>query len=162
MTKMFFMCLIVLVTLSGQAKAVQFEGFEFPQEIQVENERLALNGLALRKVTFLGIRVLIAGLYLPRPISEPLAIEKMAGRKQLRLHFLNILIGYLLFKLDIGDQQKKIVSWLGVIGILMPVGILMELILNASPVFVLVGAVSMTASVFLLGVFVAKSKKVIS
>jgi hypothetical protein len=75
--------------------------------------------------------------------------------------FLNILIGYLLFKLDIGDQQKKIVSWLGVIGILMPVGILMELILNASPVFVLVGAVSMTASVFLLGVFVAKSKKVI-
>lgn len=88
MMKMFFMCLIVLVTLSGQAKAVQFEGFEFPQEIQVENERLALNGLALRKVTFLGIRVLVAGLYLPRPISEPLAIEKMVGRKQLRLHFL--------------------------------------------------------------------------
>src|SRR5574343_390412 len=75
--------------------------------------------------------------------------------------FLNILIGYLLFKLDIGDQQKKIVSWLGVIGILMPVGILMELILNASPIFVLVGAVSITASVYFLGVFVAKSKKVI-
>lgn len=75
--------------------------------------------------------------------------------------FLNILIGYLLFKLDIGEQQKKIVSWLGVVGILMPVGILMELILNASPIFVLVGAVSMTASVFLLGVFVAKSTKVI-
>lgn len=74
---------------------------------------------------------------------------------------LNILIGYLLFKLDIGDQQKKIVSWLGVTGILMPVGILMELILGASPIFVLVGAVSMTASVFLLGVFVMKSKKVI-
>jgi len=71
------------------------------------------------------------------------------------------LIGYLLFKLDIGDQQKKIVSWLGVAGILMPVGILMELILGASPIFVLVGAVSMTASVFLLGVFVMKSKKVI-
>lgn len=74
---------------------------------------------------------------------------------------LNILVGYLLFKLDIGDQQKKIVSWLGVVGILMPVGILMELILGASPIFVLVGAVSMTASVFLLGVFVMKSKKVI-
>jgi len=85
---LFFMGLIVFITLSGQAKAVQFEGFEFPHEIQVENERLALNGLALRKVTFLGIRVLVAGLYLPRPISEPLAIEKMAGPKQLRLHFL--------------------------------------------------------------------------
>jgi hypothetical protein len=31
---------------------------------------------------------LVAGFYLPRPISEPLAIEKMAGRKQLQLHFL--------------------------------------------------------------------------
>lgn len=88
MMKIFFMCLIVLVTLSGQAKAVQFEGFEFPQEIQVENERLALNGLALRKVTFLGIRVLVAGFYLPQSFSEPIAVEKMAGRKQLRLHFL--------------------------------------------------------------------------
>ncbi len=88
MMKLFFIGLIVSVTLSGQAKAVQFEGFEFPQEVKVENERLALNGLALRKMTFLGIRVLVAGFYLPRPISDPLAIEKMAGRKQLRLHFL--------------------------------------------------------------------------
>lgn len=88
MMKLFFIGLIISVTLSGQAKAVQFEGFEFPQEVKVENERLTLNGLALRKVTFLGIRVLVAGFYLPQPVSEPLAIEKMAGRKQLRLHFL--------------------------------------------------------------------------
>lgn len=36
----------------------------------------------------------------------------------------------------------------------------MELLLKAPPYFVLVGAVSMTASVFLLGLFVSKSKKV--
>ncbi len=75
--------------------------------------------------------------------------------------FLNILIGYLLFKLDISDFQKKIVSWLGVAGILMPVGILMELILGASPIFVLIGAICMTACVFLLGLFVMRSKKVL-
>jgi len=88
MMKLFFIGLIISVTLSGQAKAVQFEGFEFPQEVKVENERLALNGLALRKVTFLEIRVLVAGFYLPQPTSEPSVIEKMEGRKQLRLHFL--------------------------------------------------------------------------
>lgn len=36
----------------------------------------------------------------------------------------------------------------------------MELLLKAPPYFVLVGAISMTASVFLLGVFVLKSKNV--
>lgn len=76
--------------------------------------------------------------------------------------FLNVLIGYLLFKLDIHPKQKKIVSWAGVFGLLMPIGILAELVLSASPIFVLLGAVSMTTSVFLLGFFVMKSKKVVN
>jgi hypothetical protein len=75
--------------------------------------------------------------------------------------FLNIVIGYLLFKLDINSNQRKIVSWLGVLGLLMPIGILLELLLSASPIFVLIGAVCMTASVFLLGYFLTKSKKVV-
>jgi len=74
--------------------------------------------------------------------------------------FLNILIGYLLFRLDLTAKQKTLVSWTGIVGLLMPLGIVMELLLKAPPYFVLVGAVSMTASVFLLGVFVLKSKKV--
>lgn len=74
--------------------------------------------------------------------------------------FLNILIGYLLFRLDLTAKQKTLVSWTGIVGLLMPIGIVMELWLKAPPYFVLVGAVSMTASVFLLGVFVLKSKKV--
>ncbi|HNL55752.1 MAG TPA: hypothetical protein PKI36_15185 [Turneriella sp.] len=74
--------------------------------------------------------------------------------------FLNILIGYLLFRLDLTAKQKALVSWTGIAGLLMPIGIVMELLLKAPPYFVLVGAVSMTASVFLLGVFVLKSKNV--
>lgn len=74
--------------------------------------------------------------------------------------FLNILIGYLLFRLDLTAKQKTLVSWTGIVGLLMPLGIVMELLLKAPPYFVLVGAVSMTASVFLLGVFVLKSKNV--
>jgi hypothetical protein len=73
--------------------------------------------------------------------------------------FLNILIGYLLFRVALSERQKTIVSWTGIIGLLMPVGILMELVLGASPIFVLIGAVSMTSSVFLLGLFIMKSKQ---
>lgn len=76
--------------------------------------------------------------------------------------FLNIVIGYLLFKLDIQIEKKKVISWLGIIGLLMPVGIVLELVISASPVFVLIGAVSMTASIFMLGYNVMKSDKVMS
>ena len=76
--------------------------------------------------------------------------------------FLNILIGYLLFKLDLDSRKRSLVSWTGVFGLLMPVGIILELVFSASPIFVLVGAVSMTVSVFTLGFFVMKSEKVIS
>ena len=76
--------------------------------------------------------------------------------------FINVLIGYLLFKLDIKKQKKKLISWLGIIGLLMPVGIILELVFSASPIFVLIGAIGMTASIFTLGYFVMKSNKVIS
>lgn len=76
--------------------------------------------------------------------------------------FLNILIGYLLFKLDLSTCKKKLVSWTAVCGLLMPVGIVLELLLSASPVFVLLGAASMTTSVALLGFFVMKSKTVLN
>ncbi len=75
--------------------------------------------------------------------------------------FLNIMLGYLLFKLDINPKQRKIVSWLGVLGLLMPIGIVLELLLSASPIFVLLGAISMTLGIFLLGYFLIKSKKVV-
>jgi hypothetical protein len=46
----------------------------------------------------------------------------------------------------------KPISWLALIGILMPLGILAELYLGMSPIFVLIGAVSMTTSVVWMGI----------
>lgn len=63
--------------------------------------------------------------------------------------FLNIVVGYLLLRLNITEKQKARISWTLLIGLLMPVGILMELVLGASPIFVLIGALSMTVSMFL-------------
>lgn len=66
--------------------------------------------------------------------------------------FLNILIGYLLLHFRDKLQNVKIISWLGLIGLFMPLGILAEIYLGMSPIFVLLGAIAMTTSVIWLGI----------
>ena len=72
--------------------------------------------------------------------------------------FLNVLIGYLL--LHFRDKLKNVrtISWLALTGLLMPTGILAEVYLGAPPVFVLIGALAMTASVIWLGISFFKMK----
>jgi hypothetical protein len=70
--------------------------------------------------------------------------------------FLNIVIGYLLWQLPVAPATGAWVSRLALVGLLMPLGIVAELVLGAPPVFVLVGAVAMVAAVGLLGVAVAR------
>ncbi len=72
--------------------------------------------------------------------------------------FLNILIGYLLLHFQAKIDNKKIISWLALTGLLMPIGILAEVYFGAPPVFVLIGAIAMTASVVWLGISFFKMK----
>lgn len=72
--------------------------------------------------------------------------------------FLNIVIGYLLLQFSDRLSYKKTVSILSLTGLLMPLGILGEVYLGIPPIFVLVGAVAMTAGVFILGVSFIKFK----
>ena len=66
---------------------------------------------------------------------------------------LNLALGFVLARLGAAtDGARKVTAALGLAGLLMPVGILGELYLGLSPVFVLIGAVAMTASVVLSGV----------
>ena len=74
------------------------------------------------------------------------------------LAFLNILIGYLLLHFESQLKNVKTISWLALTGLLMPIGILAELYFGAPPVFVLIGAMAMTASVLWLGVSFYKMK----
>jgi len=73
--------------------------------------------------------------------------------------FLNILIGYLL--LHFRDKLKSVnsISWLALTGLVMPLGILAEVYFGAPPIFVLIGAIAMTASVIWLGISFFKMKK---
>jgi hypothetical protein len=66
--------------------------------------------------------------------------------------FLNILIGYLLMRFHDKLSNTKIISWLGLAGLLMPIGILLEIYFGFSPIFVLIGAMAMIITVIWLGV----------
>ena len=71
---------------------------------------------------------------------------------------LNVLIGYLVWKLPIDQTSAKWVSWLAFGGMLMPLGILAELVFGAPPFFVLVGAVLIVVAMAWLGVAVWRSR----
>ena len=74
--------------------------------------------------------------------------------------FLNILIGYLLIRF--GDRLKHVatISWLALIGLLMPLGILSEVYFGLPPILVLVGAIAMTISVVWMGIAFLKLKTI--
>ncbi len=72
--------------------------------------------------------------------------------------FLNVMIGYLILRLPISAVSAKWVSWLGLAGMLMPIGIFAEFSLGASPAFVLAGGIAMVASMAWLGIAVWRAK----
>ena len=72
--------------------------------------------------------------------------------------FLNIVIGYLLIQFRNQLKNVKAISWLALIGLLMPLGILAEIYLGLSPILVLIGAITMTTSVIWLGIAFMKLK----
>lgn len=70
---------------------------------------------------------------------------------------LNIALGFVLARLSAAsDKARSAAAWLGLAGFLMPAGILGEVYLGLSPVFVLLGALSMTSAVALTGVLSLK------
>ena len=69
--------------------------------------------------------------------------------------FLNVTIGYLLIRLPVASASARWVSRLSLLGMLMPIGILAELLFGAPPAFVLLGGVSMVFAVAWLGIAVA-------
>ena len=66
--------------------------------------------------------------------------------------FLNIVIGYLLLHFQKELKNVKAISWLALIGLLMPIGILSEVYFGLPPALVLIGAISITTSIIWLGI----------
>ena len=74
--------------------------------------------------------------------------------------FLNILMGYLLLHFQDKIKNTKIISWLALTGLLMPIGILAEIYLGLPPYLVLVGATAMTVSVVWMGISFLKFRTI--
>jgi hypothetical protein len=70
--------------------------------------------------------------------------------------FLNVMIGYLLLRLPVPAASARWVSWLALIGMLMPIGILTEVLFGLTPVLVLAGGVAMVLSVAWLGIAIGR------
>ena len=67
---------------------------------------------------------------------------------------LNVLIGYLLLRLPVKGASGRCISALALAGMLMPLGILSEVLFGLPPLLVIVGGVSMVAAMAWLGLAV--------
>lgn len=68
--------------------------------------------------------------------------------------FINIVVGYLLIRLPVGEISAKGISWLTLVGMLMPIGILAEVALGVPPVLVLLGGISIVVAMVWFGLAV--------
>lgn len=76
------------------------------------------------------------------------------------LALMNVLFGYLIVKLPVIGKTAAYSSWLILAGLLMPIGIIAEVYLGLSPVFVLLGAISMVVGTVTLGFGVLATSRV--
>src|ERR1700753_2697852 len=69
------------------AQERQCRDIAFPEHLQVSGADLALNGLGVRKATFLKINVYVAALYVTRPTHEAGPLINAVTPQELVLHF---------------------------------------------------------------------------
>lgn len=65
---------------------------------------------------------------------------------------INIAVGLVLARFSLPEATGHWISWLGIAGLLMPLGILSEVLFSVPPVLVIVGGISMIACMAWLGI----------
>jgi hypothetical protein len=83
---------LLLPLLLAAAAASAQEGatcrdISFPRHLQVSGSDLTLNGLGVRKATFLKVNVYVAALYVAQPSRDPKAIIESDQPQQITLQF---------------------------------------------------------------------------
>ena len=86
--------------------------------------------------------------------------ERMAHVHGGLFALLNIVIGYFLLRLQYQLTNISAISWLALVGMCMPLGILAYLYLGLPPFLVLVGAACMVISVIWLGISFVRAKSI--
>jgi hypothetical protein len=78
--------LVTLVALSP-VRAATLADVDLPDQETVDGKTLALNGLGLRRATFLEVEVYVIGLYLERKSGDAKAIIESSESKRIQMHF---------------------------------------------------------------------------
>ena len=85
---------LVLAVLGTAAQARECKGIAFPEHLQVSGNDLTLNGLGMRKATFLKVNVYVGALYVAHPSQDPQALSDPGTPAELILHFVrNVGVG---------------------------------------------------------------------
>ncbi len=71
------------------AGAAVLAGVDVPDTLRIDGRTLVLNGVGLRTLTFLKVRIYVAALYLPRKSSDARAILASPGPKVIALHHIH-------------------------------------------------------------------------
>jgi hypothetical protein len=82
-----FLASWLLLTTSGFAQAKECKGVDFPEHTRVGGSDLTLNGLGMRKATFLKVNVYVGALYVAHTSTDPQALVNPSAPAELILHF---------------------------------------------------------------------------
>jgi Chalcone isomerase-like len=78
---------LLLATGASGAQEATCGRFSFPRHLQVSGTDLTLNGLGVRKATFLKVNVYVAALYVVQPAHDPKPLIESDTPQQLTLQF---------------------------------------------------------------------------
>lgn len=93
--KIFFLIMMIVTSFSSNALTV--DSINFEDKVNVAGKDLVLNGVGIRKATFLKIKVYYA-LYLSQKTNNPAAFLGTPDSKQIAMHFVR--------DVDLSDLKK--------------------------------------------------------
>jgi hypothetical protein len=88
----------LLLSGVGTVTARECKGVDFPEHLQMNGTELTLNGLGIRKATFLKVNVYVGALYVTSPTHDPRTLIDPTTPAQLILHFVR--------NVGVGDLRK--------------------------------------------------------
>ena len=91
-----------VLSLSGPGQAASISGYSLPDTYPVTGQTLALNGIGIRTLTILRVKVYVAGLYLAQKSRDARAILASQGPKVILMQFLHAAS-----KADIEKQYRE-------------------------------------------------------
>jgi hypothetical protein len=78
---------LLAAAMLGSAQGRECRGVTFPEHLQVNGNDLTLNGLGMRKATFLKVNVYVGALYVAHPAQDPQPLIDPGTPAELILHF---------------------------------------------------------------------------